>query len=177
MTTYSDDKVGACARRMRAERETERDVSQVRLELDRFFPYRLAVLQGLVTRTIAQIYAQQFSLTIYEWRILAVLGHEQPLIANEIGQRANLDKVQVSRAIGRMLEHGLLIRRQDVHDKRRTRLRMSVKGWKVYQQIIPRARERERRLLDTLTREEKNLLDGLMEKLLLRAQEMIETED
>ncbi|TCS62229.1 MarR family winged helix-turn-helix transcriptional regulator [Varunaivibrio sulfuroxidans] len=144
-----------------------------RLELDRFFPYRLSVLQGLVTRTIAQIYAQQFSLTIYEWRILAVLGHEQPLIASEIGLRANLDKVQVSRAIGRMLEHGLLIRRQDISDKRRSRLRMSAKGRKIYQDIIPRARARERQLLDSLAPEEISQLDNLMKKLLLRAQEMI----
>src|SRR5689334_13638909 len=74
------------------------------LHLTRFLPYRLSVLANTVSHTLAKLYEKRFGITIPEWRIIAVLGGGETMSAGEIAQRTAMDKVQVSRAISRMLE-------------------------------------------------------------------------
>jgi hypothetical protein len=44
------------------------------LQLDDYAPYRLSVLSNIISRSVAQLYASQFELTIPEWRVMALLG-------------------------------------------------------------------------------------------------------
>ena len=105
---------------------------------------------------------------------MAVLGSEEPLSANDICLRTNLDKVQVSRAIGRLLERGLIQRKLSKEDRRRSELRLTADGRDIYARIVPRARAREARLLEALSREEAEKLDELVEKLHRRAGELLQ---
>ena len=44
------------------------------LLLERFLPYRLAILSHSVSNSIATVYANRFGLTIPEWRVIVILG-------------------------------------------------------------------------------------------------------
>lgn len=117
------------------------------LNLERFMPYRLSVLSNRVSALIGKLYSDQFSLTIPEWRILAVLGRYGEMTATEVAARTAMDKVRVSRAIARLLEAERLARRVDPHDRRRLTLEMTEVGRSVYDQIVPLALSAEQRLL------------------------------
>ena len=73
------------------------------LRLREFLPYRLSVLSNTISRRIAEIYDREFGLTIWQWRVMAVTGDTPGISATDIGQRTAMDKVAVSRAVGRLL--------------------------------------------------------------------------
>jgi DNA-binding MarR family transcriptional regulator len=135
------------------------------LDLERFLPYRLSVLSNRVSDAIARVYSQRFALGVTEWRVMAVLGRYPDLSANEVAQRTAMDKVAVSRAVAGLLEAGRLQR--DIHggDRRRSVLRLSADGYRIYDQVAPLALAFEQRLLDGLDAAERGLLFGLLDRL------------
>lgn len=140
------------------------------LMLDRFLPYRLAVLANTVSKGIARLYADRFGITIPEWRVLAILGAFGAATASEIQGRSAMDKVQVSRAIARLTEAGLIERTVDPADRRRQSIAMTADGERVYQEIVPLARAREAALLEGFSEEQRALLDRLLDRLQARAE-------
>jgi DNA-binding MarR family transcriptional regulator len=96
-----------------------------RLDLAHFVPYRLSVLTNRVSSAIARTYSERFDLTIPEWRVMAVLGGVDGLSAGEVAQRTAMDKVQVSRAIARLVESKRVQRVVDADDGRVARLSLT----------------------------------------------------
>jgi DNA-binding MarR family transcriptional regulator len=135
------------------------------LDLEHFLPYRLSVLSNTVSQAIADMYERRFALSITEWRVMAVLGRYDGLSAREVAERTAMDKVAVSRALARLIEAGRVRRLVADHDKRQSVLRLSAKGWKVYEQIAPLALEHERRLLAHLDDDEREWLSRILDKL------------
>ena len=135
------------------------------LDLDAFVPYRLSVLSNRVSSAIAGEYAERFGLTIPEWRAMAVLGGTPGLSATEVAERTAMDKVQVSRAVARLLRTKRVERTTDGRDARITRLRLTKSGCAIYGEIVPLALALEARFLSRLTPEERVLLDSLLTKL------------
>ncbi len=140
-------------------------MAESRLDLDQFIPYRLSVLSNRVSGLIARLYADQFQLTIPEWRVLAVLGRYGPMTATDVAGRTAMDKVRVSRAIARLIDAGRIARQVDPNDRRRLTLDMAPAGREVYEKIVPLAQDAEARLLRSVTAGERNALDRLIAKL------------
>ena len=135
------------------------------LELERFLPYRLSVLSNTVSQAIAATYERRFALSITEWRVMAVLGRYDGLSAREVAERTAMDKVAVSRALARLIGAGRVRRQTADHDRRQSVLRLSAKGWKVYEQVAPLALEHEQRLLAHLNPAEQRSLADILDKL------------
>lgn len=143
-----------------------------RLDLDDFFPYRLSVVQQEISRSIAQVYTRNYGLMRHDWRVMAALGCDQPLSANGVAERTNMDKVQVSRAIARLRQSGLVVQEQDTEDRRRSSLRLTPEGQRIYQEIVPLVRSREDELLTAISPAELRRLDTVLGKLHRRAREL-----
>jgi len=135
------------------------------LDLEHFLPYRLSVLSNRVSGTIARIYTERFQLSITEWRVMAVLGRYPGLSANEVAQRTAMDKVAVSRAVARLLDAGRLDREIHGDDRRRSVLKLSEGGYRIYDEVAPLALEFERRLLDGIDDQERAVLFRLLDRL------------
>jgi DNA-binding MarR family transcriptional regulator len=136
-----------------------------RLELAQFLPYRLSVLTNRVSSAIARTYSARFGLTIPEWRVMAVLGGAGGLSARDVAECTAMDKVQVSRAIARLLAKKRVQRLSDVSDARVMRLSLTAKGRAIYDEIAPLALTLEDILLDALSPAERATLDRIMTKL------------
>lgn len=135
------------------------------LSLDGFLPYRLSILSNAVSRKIARIYEQEFELSIWQWRIIAVLGEHEGLTSTEVAQRTLMDKPTVSRAAASLIERGILERHIDRDDRRRAPMRLTDEGQAIYAAVIPRALASERELLDALSEEEIATLHSLLSQL------------
>lgn len=138
------------------------------MDLQRFFPYRLAVLADAVSRAIADVYEQRFDLGRDEWRVLAALVSGPAKTANVIAH-TTLDKMQVSRAVARLESHGLIEREQHADDRRARVLRLTPAGRALFRRIAPLAQAREAFLLDALDADERRVLDRAIDKLRDRA--------
>ena len=136
-----------------------------KLRLDTFLPYRLSVLSNAVSRKIADMYEREFDISIWQWRILAVLGESEGLTATEVATRTLMDKPAVSRAASSLIDRGLITRTSDASDRRKSDLRLSEEGRKVYDAIIPRALAYEAELLGALSEEDARTLHRLLTQL------------
>src|SRR3954467_4414241 len=142
------------------------------LILEDYLPYRLSVLSNLVSRTLARLYEQRFGLTVAEWRIMAVLARFGPLSANAVCDRTAMDKVQVSRAVARAVDNGLVDRGVDALDRRRSVLTLTSKGRGIHDQIVPLAVNLQATLLGPLSGEENCRLNDMLTRLYSRAREL-----
>ncbi|HEY1614245.1 MAG TPA: MarR family winged helix-turn-helix transcriptional regulator [Rhizomicrobium sp.] len=136
-----------------------------KLDLDRFLPYRLSVLTNHVSHAIAHRYSVRFGLGVHEWRVMAVLGQNSGLSARELALRTAMDKVQVSRAVTRLVRQKRVQRHPDATDGRITRLCLTSRGHAIYDEVVPMALNLEDAFLAALTPEERVQLDCLVGKL------------
>jgi DNA-binding MarR family transcriptional regulator len=143
------------------------------LELDSFLPYRLSVLSNTVSSAIASSYSARFGLSIPEWRVMAVLGRYPKLSSADIALRTAMDKVQVSRAVARLLKSKRIERVRDAGDGRVWRLELTQIGRAVYAQIVPLALSFERKLTETLSARDRAEFSRLVDVLTRVAREQL----
>ena len=139
------------------------------LRLEDFLPYRLAVLSNTVSTTVARAYDKRFSVSIPEWRVIAVLGRFPGLSAVEVAERTLMDKVAVSRAVTKLIKNGRIDREFADADRRRSILNLSEDGKKLHDEIAQLALQFERDLLHGFSEDEMENLNSVMERLLARA--------
>jgi len=139
------------------------------IDLERFFPYRIAVLGNVLGSAIATSYEERFGISIPEWRVIAVLTRYPGLSAREVAEKTRMDAVAVSRAVGKLLKAGRIRRTVATDDRRRSVLQVSAAGALVYREVAPVALEYERVLLESLQPQERATLDQLLRTLMERA--------
>lgn len=151
---------------MQAVEEEERP-----LELEKFLPYRLAVLSAEVSRGLSQIYARQFQLSVPEWRIIANLGRFGPLNAGDLAVRSSLDKPKVTRALQKLEARSLVQRAVEARDRRQVRLSLTRRGRTLLGEIAKLALDWERQLLASLPMNDQQVLDRIIAALEARAKQ------
>lgn len=139
------------------------------LRLQDYLPYRLAVTSNLVSRLVARAYQDQFGVTIWEWRVIAILGEGVPMTAQAISDSAAMDKVSVSRAVRSLEERGLVERENHAADRRSRMLHLTADGRRVYDEIAPVALAQEAALLSEFSEREIEVLAGLLDRLRQRS--------
>lgn len=142
------------------------------MQLETFFPYRLAVLAEQVSLATAQVYRERFALTRDEWRVLAALAHQGEVRAADVKDRTTLDKMQVSRALARLEAQGLVDRAPDPDDGRASRVRLLPAGTALYRKIVPMVQAREEYLLSDLTPQERKVFAAAIDKVEVRARQL-----
>ncbi len=119
------------------------------LVLDRFLPYRLSVLTNRVSDAIARLYSERLSLSVPEWRVMAVLG-----------ECSGLSSAVAGLVAARRVQRGA-----DAEDARISRLSLTARGRAVYDEIVPLALHLEDTLISALSKDDLAQLSRLMAKL------------
>jgi DNA-binding MarR family transcriptional regulator len=127
------------------------------MDLEQFFPYRLARAAETVSQALALIYNERFELTRDEWRVLAALAELREAKTTRVLESTSLDKMRVSRAVARLERDGLITRTADPDDGRGHLLRLRPAGRTLYARIVPMAQAREAYLLEPLSVAERKL--------------------
>ncbi len=131
-----------------------------------YLPYRMSVVSNKASGLIARAYQARFGLSIWEWRVIAVLGGEaRPLTAQAVCEATAMDKVTVSRAIRALDARGLVARQPNADDKRASDVTLTADGQGIYADIAPSALDYEARMLADFSDNERAALKQLLEKL------------
>lgn len=133
--------------------------------LEDFLPYRLSVASGRVSRLFGKRYADQFGLSIPEWRVLAVVGRYSVISPSAVGEATAMDKVKVSRAAASLVTRGLVKQAQDPNDGRGRLLSLTRKGQTTYANVVPVARATEELIAAGLSKPEWATLYKTLSKL------------
>src|SRR5262245_28259163 len=155
---------------MKKRRGARPDAGQ--LSLDQRTSYRFSIIARRQTRCLAEMHADTFGLSVNGWKLLSVIEYFGPLSASDAGAHTSLEPAKVTRGIDALAEQGLVLRREDPVDRRRTILSLSAKGKRIHDKIEQVSRALEQELLRVLSSAEREALDRVLDKLGRRSAEV-----
>jgi DNA-binding MarR family transcriptional regulator len=126
------------------------DLHAVPLKLEEFLPYRLNVVASLVSRALSRIYVDRYGIGVPEWRILVTLGEFETMTAKAVGAHSHMHKTKVSRAVSTLERRKLIVRRENLADRREAFLSLTPAGRAIYEDLAPGALAFARRLFETI---------------------------
>lgn len=121
-------------------------------DLDRYLPYRFAVIATRLSTELAAQYREKYGISIAEWRVLVNLAYSDSTSVRDIEKRVSMEKSKVSRAVSRLQDSGFLTKAVDGNDRRLLQLTLTPKGADLVRKLIPLAQayqhQLENRLMD-----------------------------
>lgn len=136
------------------------------MQLEAFFPYRLAVTAEAFSRVLIEVYGRTFGLKREEWRLIFLLARAKQIDSLELSRRTTLDKVQVSRAAARLEEKGLIAKTTPESDRRLRVYTITPAGQALFDQILPRVEDRTAEIMGAMSDDERRALDTGLSALL-----------
>ncbi len=127
------------------------------------------MVSNQVSNLIASLYRDRFGLSIWQWRVIAMLGAGGARTAQQVAMQAAMDKMTVSRAVSGLLKRGLVVRSTSPKDRREQILKLTKTGRDIHDEIAPLALEQEKVLLQGLSSSEIDQLFRLLDELENRA--------
>lgn len=118
------------------------------IDLETYLPSFLSSINNALSRGASQRYREEFGLGIVEWRVMSMLAIEPNIPAYRIGEVISTDKGQISRALQKLLDAGLVESEVTSVDVRRKKWWLSEKGYQMHDRILVIALDREKRLID-----------------------------
>ena len=106
-----------------------------------------------------------FNLSIPEWRVIAHIAEVGTCSSGELCARTAMDKAKVNRAVTRLVAAGLVLAEISDRDRRLNVLKLTARGCRVYERVVPMALDHERALLDALSEAERRELMRIIGKL------------
>lgn len=134
-------------------------------EIDRLVTYGVARLSAQLNAQASAIIKANSDVSLTEWRIIVMATFETPSTSADLARVSGLDKAQISRAVTRMQERGLVRLRPDPVDGRKAYVEMTDQGRAIYAKLIKIMRQRQAIFEKTLNQEELKTLFRLLSKL------------
>ena len=111
-------------------------------------------------------YQERYGLDIPEWRVLATLGfRDGACSAQYISDCTRTHKSTISRAVTALMRRQIVERVENEEDRREFALRLTRRGERLYQGLIPRLLRREQEILSCLSAQERKELASLLGKI------------
>lgn len=134
-------------------------------QLSSFIPYRANLLAARLSQVFAERYRSRFDLSMPEWRVIAHLSEDAQISVRDIGQKVELDRSTVTRAVQRLELKGLIEKSIDAKDRRLISISLSDAGWQLFKEMTPLANGMQAILLEALGPEDTQALDRIFAKL------------
>jgi homoprotocatechuate degradation regulator HpaR len=133
--------------------------------LERSLPLALLRARENLMRRFRPLLAEH-DLTEQQWRVLRVLDDSaSPLSVGEISAQAVLLGPSLSRILAALERRGLLRRRHDSHDNRRSEIELTSAGHRLVARIAPTSEAAYRHLEADFGEEDLRLLEAALERL------------
>ncbi|NOW48329.1 DNA-binding MarR family transcriptional regulator [Novosphingobium sp. SG751A] len=134
-------------------------------------PHRLLLLARMMDRATMQQLQENFALTLAEWRVLAFICSVGPASAADIGGAFDSDRAEVSRAVKRLIEAGLIERNSNEHNRKRQIISVLPEGQALFEHARKMRGDYFAAILQDITEAERDLLNEALSKIALRVTE------
>ena len=135
------------------------------LDLDRYVPAFITFIANKLSNSATVFYQRNFDVNVTEWRIMSLLAIEPGIPASRICNVIGFDKGPVSRNLSMLQKRGLVTIRTAPDDGRSHSISLTARGRAVHDKVIVAALERERRLLSSLKKDEREVLIDLLRRV------------
>ncbi len=147
--------------------------AKLRVDMDSHIPALFVTLGGKIGLHAMRHHARGLGFDLREWRIIQVLGGDGRSTIFGIADRIAMDRGGTSRSVARLEKRGLVTRRDDPSDRRRSYVELTDDGWAVHDEIARFALAREERLLRNFSPGDNARLRKILNALVAEADEMI----
>lgn len=137
---------------------------------------RLMVLANLLKRGAILRYKRVAGLSSVEFGLVASLGRHPPMSVARLAEAVGMDKGQISRALAELVSRKLVAKADNPRDFRETLVCLTKAGLAAHDVIVAGAQERNRRLQETLSKDELAALLGQIDRLTATAAQMLAAE-
>ena len=137
---------------------------------------RLMVLANLLKRGAMLRYKRLAGVSSVEFGLVASLGRRPPMSVARLAEAVGQDKGQISRALAELVARKLIAKSANPKDSREVLVSLTATGLAAHDAIVAGAQERNRRLLEHLSKDEFDKLLAQIEHLTTTAEEMLEDE-
>jgi DNA-binding MarR family transcriptional regulator len=141
------------------------DWAAAHLPLEEFLSFRLTRLASGVQAELSRHYAENYELTVPEWRTLAALARYGPINFGQLLALSTYDKSLISRAVTGLKHKRLASSATDPEHGKRVIVNITATGRAVFRKILPQARARQVALLSHFSAKERADLYQALKKL------------
>ncbi len=141
-------------------------------DIQDWVPYQLWCLSQEAGYVLENKYSKKYNINGDSWRFMAVLASAAPISAKKLGEHLDLDQVQVTRALNKLIDNGYVSRRTDPRDRRKVILNLSKIGSEVYSAIVDIAMDLEESLMEDLPIDAQKNFRGTLTGLLAKVKKM-----
>lgn len=135
------------------------------VSVDRRINYRLGLVSHRWSALVASMARARFKLNPAAMRVLSVIAHYQPVSPGELVLRTSSDSPKIARAVGALVEAGLIKKSGDRADGRRSLLSVTKKGAGVNAEIEKMANLVEESVTAALSAKQRDALDGILDAI------------
>lgn len=155
--------------------DTERNASktpEIKTIFDRIQIRDIYRISYIANRTVLPVYDEikaDYDLNRGEYLLLLCLSVYDELTAQDVANMSGQPRNTISRSVHRVLEKGLITRRSDPDDGRQAWLAITEAGRQLQKELSQRFQDKETALLSVLNEEERERLDEILNKLVIKA--------
>jgi DNA-binding MarR family transcriptional regulator len=132
-------------------------------------------LANMLRRSGTLVYGRKFGLSQVEWRVLALVGEHAPITLNALAELMGLDKGQISRGVSALVTRNLLLREYR-RNGRGIAITLGPHGAELHRELMTAAIERNRLLLDGMSKAEASEFFKILDRLTKLAQAILARE-
>ncbi len=133
--------------------------------IDGYMAYLLARASHLISAEF-HLVVRRTRLPVLQWRVLATLADGQVSSIGEVAAIILVPQSTLTRVAARMVDSGLLLRADDLRDRRITRIRLSAGGLKLAARLVAQARAHEAAVVAGLGTEDAAALKRILRRLI-----------
>ena len=129
------------------------------LTVDNFLTTMMSQVVNALRRSITLPYAQEFGLTVPEWRVLSLLAHAKSLPFAELVVQSTSDKALVSRTLRLLEKRGLVdLQSEGATPRKKLTCSITVAGDALHSKVIPLARRSQAEAIRVMTPDERRVV-------------------
>lgn len=145
---------------------TDLDAAGTGLTVDAFITTMMSQVGNALRRIVTLPYADQFGLSVSEWRVLSLVAHAETLAFSDLVQQSTSDKALVSRTLKLLENRGLVeLRAEGNTPRKKVFCSITEAGRALHAEAIPIARQRQATALRVLDSQERDALYRALIKL------------
>src|SRR5690606_33415904 len=127
--------------------------------------YQLLLVSKMIDRETASALQREFSLSLPEWRILAFVCALGSNSASDIGNAAQIDRAEISRAVAKLEAKKMVTRKGEGNNRKRLIISPTAEGHDLFARVFERRGEYSRSILKDISQQEVDSLSGILEKI------------
>lgn len=144
---------------------TEIQLQPMSDSIEELLLFRLNMFSAQSGALLVRLCEGKFGITRREWRVLGLLHGNDGMAPSMLADRVQLDRARTSRAIGALVKKRLIARETNMTDRRGAYLSLTPAGVKLYNELMPHVQSMNKSIMSVLSEQERQQLDGWLEKL------------